>query len=40
MVEPSDLYAKPAGVMSGTQGVPSLNQIQDVFGAAKQEYGK
>jgi len=35
-----DLYATPAGVMSGTQGVPSMNQIQDVFGAAKQDYGK
>ncbi len=33
-----DLYAKPAGIMSGTQGVPSLHQIQDVFGAAKQDF--
>ena len=33
-----DLYAKPAGVASGTQGVPSLQQIQDIFGAAKQDY--
>jgi hypothetical protein len=33
-----DLYAKPAGVVSGTQGVPSLGQIQDIFGAAKQNY--
>jgi hypothetical protein len=33
-----DLYAKPAGVVSGTQGVPSLDQIQDIFGAAKQDY--
>lgn len=35
-----DLYAKPAGAVSGRQGVPSLDQIQDVFGAAKQEYRK
>jgi hypothetical protein len=35
-----DLYAKPAGAVSGRQDVPSLNQIQDVFGAAKQEYRK
>ena len=33
-----DLYAKPAGIMSGTQGVPSLHQIQDVLGAAKQDF--
>jgi hypothetical protein len=33
-----DLYAKPVGIMSGTQGVPSLQQIQDVFGAAKQDF--
>jgi len=35
-----DLYAKPAGAVSGSQGVPSLDQIEDVFGAAKQEYRK
>jgi len=35
-----DLYAKPAGAVSGRQDVPSLNQIQDVFGAARQEYRK
>lgn len=35
-----DLYAKPAGAVSGRQDVPSLDQIQDVFGAAKQEYRK
>lgn len=33
-----DLYAKPAGVASGTQGIPSLQQIEDIFGAAKQGY--
>jgi hypothetical protein len=32
-----DLYAKPVGILSGTQGVPSSQQIQDVFGAAKQD---
>jgi hypothetical protein len=31
-------YAKPVGVVSGTQGTPSLQQIQDIFGAAKQDY--
>ncbi len=35
-----DLYAKPAGATSGRQDVPSLDQIQDVFGAAKQECRK
>jgi len=35
-----DLYAKPAGAVSGKQDVPTLDQIQDVFGAAKQEYRK
>ncbi len=35
-----DLYAKPADAMSGRQGVPSLEQIKNVFGAAKQEYRK
>ncbi len=33
-----DLYAKPVGIMSGTQGTPSLQQIEDIFGAAKQDY--
>ena len=33
-----DLYAKPVGIMSGTQGAPSLQQIEDIFGAAKQDY--
>lgn len=33
-----DLYAKPVGIMSGTQGVPSLQQITDIFGAAKQDF--
>jgi hypothetical protein len=33
-----DLYAKPVGTMSGTQGTPSLQQIEDIFGAAKQDY--
>jgi len=31
-------YAKTIGIVSGTQGTPSLQQIQDVFGAAKQNY--
>lgn len=35
-----DLYAKPTGAVSGRQDVPSLDQIQDVLGAAKQEYRK
>jgi hypothetical protein len=35
-----DLYAHPAGAVSGRQDVPSLGQIQDVLGAAKQEYRK
>ena len=33
-----DLYARPVGIVSGTQGTPSLHQIEDVFGAAKQDY--
>jgi hypothetical protein len=33
-----DLYAKPAGIVSGTQGIPSLQQIEDIFGATKQDY--
>jgi Domain of unknown function (DUF4878) len=33
-----DLYGKPVGIISGTQGTPSLQQIQDIFGAAKQDY--
>lgn len=31
-------YAKPVGIVSGTQGTPSLRQIKDVFGAAKENY--
>lgn len=31
-------YAKPVGIVSGTQGTPSLQQIKDVFGAAKENY--
>jgi hypothetical protein len=31
------LYAKPAEVTPGSQGNPTLQQIQDVFGAAKQQ---
>jgi hypothetical protein len=34
-----DAYAKPVGIVSGTQGTPSLRQVQDIFGAAKQDYG-
>lgn len=30
-------YANPPGIVSGTQGTPSLAQIQDAFGAAKQD---
>jgi hypothetical protein len=33
-----DLYAKPPGIKSGTQGVPSLDQIQDILGAAQQDF--
>jgi Domain of unknown function (DUF4878) len=33
-------YAKPVGVVSGTQGTPSLQQLRDVFGAATQDYRK
>lgn len=33
-----DLYGKPPGVPSGTQSMPDLRQIQDIFGAAKQDY--
>lgn len=33
-------YGKPIGIVSGMQGTPSLQQIQDAFGAAKQEYQK
>lgn len=32
-----DLYGKPPGVPS-TQSTPDLRQIQDIFGAAKQDY--
>ena len=35
-----DAYAKPAGIVSGSQGTPSLQQIQDIFGAAKQDFGE
>lgn len=35
-----DLYGRPAGSLSGREGVPSLDQIENVFGAAKQEYRK
>lgn len=34
-----DAYAKPVGIVSGTQGTPSLRQVQDIFGAAKQDFG-
>jgi hypothetical protein len=33
-----DLYGKPFAIASGTQGAPDLDQIKDVFGAAKQDY--
>jgi hypothetical protein len=33
-----ELYGKPYAIASGTQGAPDLNQIKDVFGAAKQDY--
>jgi len=35
-----DLYAKPADIKSGTQGIPALDQIQDILGAANQDYRK
>jgi len=35
-----DLYGKTAGSLSGREGVPALDQIEDVLGAAKQEYRK
>lgn len=35
-----DLYAKRAGAMSGTQGIPTLQQIEDIFGAARQNFDK
>ena len=35
-----DLYGRPAGSMSGREGVPALDQIENVFGAAKQEFRK
>lgn len=35
-----DLYGRPAGSMSGREGIPDLDQIKDVFGAARQEYRK
>jgi hypothetical protein len=34
-----DAYAKPAGIVSGSQGTASLQQLQDIFGAAKQDFG-
>jgi len=33
-----DLFGRPPGIPSGTQGAPDLRQIQHVFGAAKQDY--
>lgn len=33
-----ELYGKPFAIASGTQGAPDLDQIKDVFGAAKQDY--
>lgn len=33
-----DLYGKPFAIAPGTQGAPDLDQIKDVFGAAKQDY--
>ncbi len=30
-------YAEPVGIVSGMQGTPSLQQIQDILGAAKQD---
>ncbi len=33
-----DLYGKPSAIASGTQGAPDLDQIKDIFGAAKQDY--
>lgn len=33
-----DLYGKRPGITSGIQSAPDLRQIQDVFGAAKQDY--
>lgn len=35
-----DLYGRPAGSLSGREGVPALDQIENVFGAAKQEFRK
>jgi hypothetical protein len=35
-----DLYGRPSGSLSGREGVPALGQIEDVLGAAKQEYRK
>jgi hypothetical protein len=32
------LFGKPFGVASGTRGTPTLRQIQDAFGAARQDY--
>ncbi|MEA2206545.1 MAG: hypothetical protein QOE77_3321 [Blastocatellia bacterium] len=33
-----DLFAKPVGMKSGARGVPTLNQIQNILGAAKQDH--
>lgn len=33
-----ELYGKSFAIASGTQGAPDLDQIKDVFGAAKQDY--
>jgi hypothetical protein len=35
-----DLYGRPVGSLSGKEGVPTLDQIKDIFGAAQQEYRK
>ena len=33
-----DLYGRRPGISSGIQSAPDLRQIQDIFGAAKQDY--
>lgn len=35
-----DLYGRPAGSLSGREGIPDSDQIKDVLGAARQEYRK
>ena len=35
-----DLFGKPVGAAPGTDGIPTLQQIQDVFGAARQDAQK